>query len=55
MSLAFEAMTFARAVHRDQRRKYTGNPYFDHLAEVTGIAMSVGWHTATVHPEVQPC
>lgn len=51
MSLAYEAMTFARAAHRDQRRKYTGNPYFDHLAEVTGIAMSVGWHAATVHPD----
>lgn len=36
-NLAFEAMTFARHVHRAQQRKYTGNPYADHLAEVAGI------------------
>lgn len=48
---AFEAMEFAKEVHKDQRRKYTGNPYFDHLAEVAGIAMSVGWHYAEIHPD----
>ncbi len=37
MSIAFAAMEFARKVHRDQVRKYTGNPYVDHLAEVAGI------------------
>lgn len=52
MSLAYEAMVFAREVHKDQRRKYTGNPYADHLAEVAGIAMSVGWHVAQIHPDV---
>lgn len=31
-------MMFARVVHREQRRKYTNNPYSDHLAEVAGIA-----------------
>lgn len=41
MSLAFEAMEFARSVHKDQRRKYTNNPYSDHLAEVAGIAATV--------------
>lgn len=51
MSIAFDAMTFARAVHRDQRRKYTGNPYTDHLAEVAGIAMTCGWHYPEVHPD----
>lgn len=51
MSRAFEAMQFAREVHRDQHRKYTGNPYADHLAEVAGIAMSVGWHNVAVHPD----
>lgn len=51
MSLAYEAMVFAREVHKDQRRKYTGNPYVDHLAEVAGIAMSVGWHIPYVHPD----
>lgn len=41
MSMAFEAMEFARTVHRDQRRKYTNNPYVDHLAEVAGIVATV--------------
>lgn len=41
MSLAFEAMAFAREVHKDQRRKYTNNPYTDHLAEVAGIVATV--------------
>lgn len=36
-NLAFEAMKFARHVHRDQVRNYTGQPYADHLAEVAGI------------------
>lgn len=51
MSLAYEAMMFAREAHKGQRRKYTNNPYVDHLAEVCGIAMSVGWHATTVHPD----
>lgn len=51
MSLAYEAMLFAREVHKDQKRKYIGTPYFDHLAEVAGIAMSVGWHNVPVHPD----
>jgi (p)ppGpp synthase/HD superfamily hydrolase len=50
-TLAFDAMIFARQVHQDQRRKYTGAPYSDHLAEVAGIAMSAGWHDATIHPD----
>ena len=37
MSLAYEAMMFAREVHKDQRRKYTNEPYIGHLAEVAGI------------------
>lgn len=41
MSLAYEAMIFARAAHRAQQRKYTGNPYADHLAEVAGIVAAV--------------
>lgn len=36
-NVSFEAMLFAREVHKDQKRKYTGNPYVDHLAEVAGI------------------
>jgi (p)ppGpp synthase/HD superfamily hydrolase len=34
-------MLFAREVHKGQRRKYTNNPYFDHLAEVAGIVATV--------------
>ena len=41
MGLAYEAMIFARHVHRDQQRKYTGNPYSDHLAEVAGIVSTI--------------
>jgi GTP diphosphokinase / guanosine-3',5'-bis(diphosphate) 3'-diphosphatase len=51
MSLAYAAMVFAREVHKDQVRKYTGNPYVDHLAEVCGIAMSAGWRAPEVHPD----
>lgn len=39
--IAYEAMIFARDVHKDQRRKYTNNPYSDHLAEVAGIVATV--------------
>ena len=42
MNLAYKAMMFAREVHKDQVRKYTGNPYVEHLAEVAGIAASIG-------------
>lgn len=41
MGMAFEAMQFARHVHRHQQRKYTGNPYSDHLAEVAGIVATI--------------
>jgi len=41
MSLAFKAMQFAREVHKTQVRKYTENPYADHLAEVAGIISTV--------------
>ena len=50
MSIAFRAMRFAREVHKDQVRKYTGCPYFDHLAEVAGIIASLGWFDGEVHP-----
>lgn len=39
--LAYRAMMFAREVHAGQKRKYTGNPYTDHLAEVAGIVAAV--------------
>ena len=41
MGIASDAMVFARKVHAEQKRKYTGNPYFDHLAEVAGIISTV--------------
>lgn len=41
MTIAFEAMQFAGHVHRDQQRKYTGEPYAGHLAEVAGIVATV--------------
>lgn len=41
MSIAYEAMIFARKTHEGQQRKYTGNPYIDHLAEVAGIVATV--------------
>ena len=39
--LAYNAMIFAREAHARQVRKYTGNPYADHLAEVAGIVATV--------------
>ena len=39
--MAHRAMCFARQVHRDHKRKYTGAPYTDHLAEVAGIVGSL--------------
>lgn len=50
-TLAFDAMQFAREVHAGHVRKYTGNPYTDHLAEVCGIAASSGWHNVAIHPD----
>ena len=50
-SLAYEAMLFAREKHKDQVRKYTGEPYFNHLAEVVAISMSVGWQASMIHPD----
>lgn len=37
MSIAFKAMDFAFKAHANQIRKYTGEPYVGHLAEVAGI------------------
>lgn len=39
--LVYQAMTFAMEAHKDQKRKYTNEPYFLHLAEVAGIVSSV--------------
>lgn len=40
-NLAYRAMMFAREAHKHHVRKYTGNPYSDHLAEVAGIVATV--------------
>lgn len=40
-NMVIEAMVFAMQVHKDQKRKFTGNPYFNHLSEVAGIVGSV--------------
>jgi|GEM_PF-4376689 len=33
----YEAITLAMYIHRDQRRRYTGEPYWKHLAEVAAL------------------
>lgn len=50
MSIAYSAMMFAREAHKVQQRKYTGNPYADHLAEVAGIVATLGWFDGNIHP-----
>lgn len=60
---AYGAMIFAREMHKDQSRKYTGNPYSDHLAEVAGIvatvapfgSMSLMISVAWLHDVVEDC
>src|SRR6478736_2419977 len=60
---AHGAMLFARRVHARQVRKYTGNPYADHLAEVAGIvatvapfgSMSLMTAVAWLHDCVEDC
>lgn len=41
MNIVMDAMKFAAEVHKDQKRKFTGNPYFNHLSEVAGIVRTV--------------
>ena len=50
MSTAYEAMVFALDAHKGQTRRYTGNPYSDHLAEVAGIAVTAC--PANLRPDV---
>lgn len=40
-TVAFHAMEFAMQAHATQTRKYTGDPYWVHLAEVAGIVATV--------------
>ncbi|GHD04670.1 hypothetical protein GCM10007320_65720 [Pseudorhodoferax aquiterrae] len=58
--LAYRAMVFARTAHAGQVRKYTGNPYADHLAEVAGILATVdnrleSLAVAWLHDTVEDC
>ena len=60
MNLVFNAMMFAREAHAKQMRKYTGNPYADHLAEVAGIVATVPHDEAMIsaawlHDCVEDC
>ena len=41
-SVVYEAMRFARRAHSGQVRKYTGNPYIEHPAEVVGLCAAFG-------------
>lgn len=59
-NIAYEAMLFAREKHRNQTRKYTGEPYENHLAEVAGIVATVELSpdaiaTAWLHDVVEDC
>lgn len=48
MTIAYQAMVFARYIHAEQCRKYTNNPYADHLAEVAGIVATVDCRPETI-------
>ena len=48
MTQPYQAMCFAREKHKHQKRKYTGNPYSDHLAEVAGIVATVCHHDISI-------
>lgn len=41
MNLAHDAMMLAMEMHKTQKRKYTFEPYWKHLAEVAGIVATV--------------
>lgn len=51
-NIAVKAMLFAREAHKDQVRRYTGNPYHDHLAEVAGIVSTVTHELRSAPPEL---
>ena len=40
--LSFKAKNFAERIHREQVRKYSGEPYAVHLREVAGLCAEVG-------------
>jgi GTP diphosphokinase / guanosine-3',5'-bis(diphosphate) 3'-diphosphatase len=59
-AIDFKAMEFAMEAHRDQKRKYTGEPYFTHLAQVVGLVSTVQFSPyilaiAWLHDCVEDC
>ena len=59
-NLSYKAMCFAIEAHKDQKRKYTGNPYWHHLAEVAGIVSTIHQReeviaTAWLHDVLEDC
>lgn len=40
-NITFQAMQFAMEAHDGHKRKYTGEPYFKHLAEVAGMVSTL--------------
>lgn len=58
--IAYRAMVFACEAHKTQKRKYTGSPYSEHLAEVAGIVSTVDARSTTIavawlHDCVEDC
>lgn len=59
-SLIDKAKEFAQNAHKDQKRKYTGEPYFVHCEEVANIVRSIGGTdemiaAAYLHDTVEDC
>lgn len=50
MSMEWDAKMFATAAHGavGQTRKYTGEPYIVHPAEVVGILKTLGWYSPSM-------
>lgn len=58
--IAYRAMIFAMNVHKDQKRKYSNEPYFIHLAEVAGMLSTVrndseSLAVAWLHDSIEDC
>ncbi|WP_316886403.1 HD domain-containing protein [Ralstonia thomasii] len=52
LNLTYMAMSQARRSHRSQQRKYTGDPYTIHLAEVAALVQTVAHRQRAVHANV---
>ena len=54
------ACEFAKVSHKEQKRKYTGEPYFNHVLEVSDLVIEVTedvnmWCAAVLHDTVEDC